>query len=84
LDATAAREGEHKGLSAANDLRMQADDLDIQVFGNAGISTFILSYSFKVGDDRIQKRAHATLVFVKDQGSWKIVHEHLSPVTNAP
>jgi ketosteroid isomerase-like protein len=78
LDAVAARDGEHKGLTAATDLRMHADDLDIEIFGNTGISTFTLSYTFKTETGSMQKKTRATLVFVKDQGSWKIAHEHLS------
>jgi len=80
LDAAAAREGEHRGLSTANDLHMQADDLNIAVFDNTGISTFILSYSFKAGAVTMQRKVRSTLVFVKDHGGWRIVHEHLSPL----
>jgi len=67
-------------LSAANDLHLQADDLNIAVFDNTGISTFILSYSFKAGAVTIQRKVRSTLVFVKDHGGWRIVHEHLSPL----
>src|SRR5258707_15104114 len=47
LDAAAGREGEHKGLGAANGLKMRADTLKIDVFDNVGIATFILDYSFE-------------------------------------
>jgi ketosteroid isomerase-like protein len=80
LDAAAARQGEHDGLGAVNGLSMQADDLKIDVFGDVGIATFTLKYSFKVAADTIEKKAHTTLVFARDQGAWKIVHEHLSAV----
>ena len=78
LDADAARKGEHDGLGAINDLSMQAEGLKIDVFRDVGITTFVLRYSFKSGTDRIEKNARATLVFVKDRGAWKIVHEHFS------
>ena len=84
LDAVASRTAEHNGLTAANDLHMQADDLDIEIFGKTGISTFILSYTLKPGTEKVQKSARATLVFVNDHGSWKIVHEHLSSVKDLP
>jgi ketosteroid isomerase-like protein len=84
LDAASARQGEHNGLTAAKDLRMQAEDLDIEVFGKTDIASLILSYSFTTGNDRIQRRARTTLVFVKHAGSWKIVHEHLSAATTQP
>jgi ketosteroid isomerase-like protein len=84
LDAEAARQGEHEGLGAANGLSMQADDLKIDLFNDVAIATFILNYSFQSGPDRIQKNERATLVFVKDHGAWKIVHEHLSPFKAQP
>jgi len=80
LDAAAARNGEHAGLTAANELHMQADNLDIQIFGDTGIATFLLDYRFRLSGDTIHKTVRTTLVFVKDHGVWKIVHEHLSPV----
>jgi hypothetical protein len=46
LDAVAGREGEHKGLGAANGLRMRVDALKTDVFGSVGVATFILDYSF--------------------------------------
>ncbi len=79
LDAAAARKGEHDGLGAANNLSMRADDLKIDVFGDVGIATFILSYSYGSASERIEKKERSTLVFVKDDGSWKITHEHFSP-----
>jgi ketosteroid isomerase-like protein len=78
LDAEAARKGEHNGLGAATDLVMQAEDLKIDVFGDVGIATFLLDYSFKTETGRIDKKALSTLVFVKEGGAWKIAHEHLS------
>ena len=78
LDAEAGRKGEHDGLGAATDLSMQADQVKIDVFGDVGIATFLLNYSFKAGTNTVEKQAHSTLVVVNDHGSWKIAHEHLS------
>src|SRR5438874_1462392 len=36
-DAATARKGEHDGLAAVNELKMRAEDLKIDVFGNAAI-----------------------------------------------
>jgi ketosteroid isomerase-like protein len=80
LDATAGRKGEHDGLGAANGLKMRADALKIDVFGNVGIATFILDYSFDSGGQAIHRKNRSTLVFVKEGGAWKIAHEHLSPI----
>jgi len=81
LDADVARKGERDGLSAANGLSMRPDGLKIDVFGKIGIATFVLNYSFKAGEQTIEKQAKTTMVFVKDGKEWKIAHEHLSAIT---
>jgi len=80
LDAAAGRKGEHDGLGAIKGLKMRADDLKIDVFGNVGIATFILDYRFDSGGEVVQRKERSTLVFVKEGGVWKITHEHLSPI----
>jgi ketosteroid isomerase-like protein len=77
-DAHAAREAEHNGLNAVSGMKIQLEDLKIDVFGEVGVATFILKYSFAVGAETIAREAKGTLVLVDDQGSWKIVHEHFS------
>ena len=81
LDAEVARKGERDGLSAVNGLSMRTDGLKIDVFGKVGIATFVLNYSFKAGEQTIEKQAKTTMVFVKEDGQWRIAHEHLSAVT---
>lgn len=78
-DAAIARQSEHEGLGAIRALTMQADDLKIDVFGDVGIATFVLNSRFKAGGGPIERQERATLVFVNDQGAWKIAHEHFSP-----
>jgi len=80
-DAETSRQGEHTGLGAINGLKMRADTLKIDVFGNMGIATFILDYSFASESGVIHARDRTTMVFVRDTGAWKIAHEHLSPIT---
>jgi ketosteroid isomerase-like protein len=80
LDAAAGQKGEHEGLGAIQDLQLRAEDLKIDVFGNVGIATFILDCRFDAGGQAHQSRERSTLVFVKDGGSWRIAHEHLSPI----
>lgn len=81
LEADAARKGERDGLGAVDGLSMRADDLKIDVFGKVGIATFVLSYSFKLGDQETEKHAKTTMVFVKERKEWRIAHEHLSGVS---
>jgi ketosteroid isomerase-like protein len=78
LDAEAAREGEHKGLSAATGLKLRADDLKVDVFDETAVATFILTASFEAGAELVTKHERGTLVLVRKGGSWKIVHEHFS------
>lgn len=80
LDAAAGQKGEHDGLRAAKGLEMRANALKIDVFHNVGIATFILDYSFESAGQVFRREDRATLVFVKEAGDWKIVHEHLSPI----
>jgi ketosteroid isomerase-like protein len=56
------------------------ETVKVDVFGDVGIATFILDYSFEVEGATVRKKDRATLVFVKEGGEWKITHEHLSPI----
>jgi ketosteroid isomerase-like protein len=83
-DAAMARKGEHDGIGAINDLKMEAEGLKIDVFGDTAIATFTLKFGFRAGAERIERKEHGTLVFVKDHGDWKITHEHFSPIKSNP
>ena len=82
-DAATARQGEHNGITAANDLKMNAEDLKVDIFGNVAIATFNLNFSFKTDSGVVERKEQSTLVFVKDRGEWKIAHEHFSPIPSA-
>ena len=82
-DAAATRKLERDGLGALTGLKMRADALKIDVFGTVGIATFILDYSFRAGGATVRRKDRSTLVFAKENGAWRIVHEHLSPITLA-
>jgi ketosteroid isomerase-like protein len=78
LDAAAAREGEHKGLSALAGLKLTAENLQIDVFNDAAVATFTMVAAIQSAAQPIIKRERGSLVFVHHAGSWKIVHEHFS------
>jgi ketosteroid isomerase-like protein len=82
-DAATTRRIEHDGLASLQDLKMRADALKVDVFGDVGIATFILDYSFVSGGKTVLKKDRTTLVFVKVDGEWKVTHEHMSPITLA-
>ena len=79
-DAATTRRIEHDGLASLQGLKMRADALKVDVFGDVGIATFILDYSFEAGGTTVPKKDRTTMVFVKVDGEWKITHEHLSPI----
>ncbi len=77
-DASTARERERSGIAPLQDLRMEARDLKIDVFGDVAVATFIFDCGFRNGAAMVNKSARSTLVFVKNGGRWKITHEHHS------
>lgn len=79
-DAQAAREAEHRGLNAVSGMKTQLGNLKVDVFRDVGVATFILHYSFTVGNEIVARTAKGTLVLVNDRGNWKIVHEHFSSI----
>jgi 5'-nucleotidase (lipoprotein e(P4) family) len=78
LDASAARDGEHKGLIALAGLKLRPDDLQVDVFRDTAVATFTMVATISSGASAITKSERGTLVFAKHEGSWKIVHEHFS------
>ena len=83
-NAEEARQGEHEGLAAVDGMTMRADDLKVDVFGDAALATFVLDYAFEVEGRRIAARARATMAFVREGGVWLITHEHFSPIQARP
>jgi ketosteroid isomerase-like protein len=79
FNAEQARAGEHKGLNAVTGLKLRTDDLKVDAFGDSAIATFVMVATLQSGAETLTKRERGTLVFVRHDGSWKIVHEHFSP-----
>jgi ketosteroid isomerase-like protein len=80
LGAEATRQAERDGLAAISALRMEAEGLKVDVFGDTGVATFILRYGFDSGGQSVRRSDRTTLVLVRDGGEWRIAHEHLSPI----
>ena len=78
LDAEASRNEEHSSLGSLQGLQMRAEDLKIDLFGDVAVATFLLDYSFNSEGQRLWHQATSTLVFVKQDGMWKICHEHFT------
>ena len=52
---------------------------EIDVFGDVAIMTCYNHFSYKDNGGREQRVARNTLVFLKTDDGWKIVHEHVTP-----
>jgi ketosteroid isomerase-like protein len=51
-------------------------DLKIDVFGDVGIATYYPDVSFVRDGRSVKAGGRQTLVFVRTESGWKIVHEH--------
>jgi hypothetical protein len=72
-------EGEIAGITSVRDLRFEMKDRKIDVFGDVAIMTCYNHFSYKDNGGREQRVARNTLVFLKTDDGWKIVHEHVTP-----
>ena len=75
-----ARIAERQGLSAVEAFEGKVVGLKVDVFGVAAVATFVFEYNLRVGGAPVSGKTRSTIVFAKDGGRWKIVHEHLSPL----
>lgn len=63
-------------------VKLDALDMQIAVFyGNVANMTFHSDFHLKFGNDLVIVNEQTSLLFVKTNGQWKIVHEHHSPLT---
>ena len=79
-DAAAGKKGERDGIMGVKSFNAKVSDLKVDVFGNSAVATMILAYEVDTGKEKAAGKDRATLVFVKEGGAWKIVHEHASPM----
>src|SRR4051812_15252100 len=78
-DAAAGKKGERDGIVGVKAFNAKVSDLKVDVFGNTAVATMILAYDVDTGKEKMAGKDRTTLVFVKEGGAWKIVHEHSSP-----
>ncbi|MCU1279217.1 MAG: hypothetical protein JWM53_2763 [bacterium] len=83
-DAEAGKKGERDSLAAIKSFHAKVENLKVDVFGAAAVATFILAYDVDTGKEKMAAKDRSTFVFAKDGGTWKIVHEHNSPLKTAP
>ena len=78
-DAVAGKKGERDAFTMAKSLALRLDNVKIDVFGNAAVATGLMWYEVDTGHEKMSGNDRVTLVFARDGGAWKIVHEHASP-----
>lgn len=62
-------------------VKFDAKDLQIAVYGDVANVTFHSDFQLKFGEDLAVVNDQITLLFVKTNDGWKMVHEHHSPLT---
>lgn len=63
-------------------VKFDAKDLKIAVYGDVANLTFHSDFQLKFGEDLVVVNNQITLLFVKTDKGWKLVHEHHSPLNN--
>ena len=66
--------------SVSEVVKFDANDLQIAVYGDVANVTFHSDFHLKFGDDLVVVNDQITLLFVRTQNGWKMVHEHHSPL----
>ena len=61
-------------------VKFGADDLKIAVYGDVANLTFHSDFQLMFGEDLAVVINQITLLFVKTDDGWKLVHEHHSPL----
>lgn len=61
-------------------VKFDARDLKIAVYGEVANLTFHSDFQLKFGEELVVVNDQITLLFVKTNDGWKMVHEHHSPL----
>jgi ketosteroid isomerase-like protein len=61
-------------------VKFDAKDLQIAVYGDVANLTFHSDFHLNFGEDLVVVNDQITLLFVKTDTGWKMVHEHHSPL----
>ena len=69
-------ESELAFFGTVSNYKEEVKDLKIDVFGEVGIATYYREVSFDEDDQKKNVSLRQTLVFLKTDDGWKIVHEH--------
>ena len=78
-DVKSTNETETEHVLSISDASFELDDIKVDIFGDVAVTTFYNNYSFTKNNICTEGKGRVTLVFLKTEKGWKIVHEHSSP-----
>lgn len=74
------KKSEQEVFSAVSNLKYDLRDVKVDVFGDMAVATFHGYFEGDMGENHVMMQLQGTLVFAKTENTWKIVHEHFSPL----
>lgn len=77
-DAETCRLAEREGIEGLDEADFTLRDLQVDVFGQVSVATFVLEQRMRAGAETVSADARSTLVLVREDGRWRITHEHFS------
>jgi ketosteroid isomerase-like protein len=83
-DGRANAAGERATFGLLENPGVDMRDLLVAMYGTVGIATFNGHFTASIHGQPTALDQQATMVFALIDGDWKIVHEHLSPLTGVP
>lgn len=75
-DITSTNRSEAAFFGAITSARYEVRDLKIDVFGDVGIATYYPDVRFVRDGESVEVSGRQTLVFLRTESGWKVVHEH--------
>ena len=75
-DVASTNESEAAFFGSVSNMDYEVKELKIDVFGDIGIVTYYPHVSYMKDGEEKRASGRQTLVFLKTQSGWKIVHEH--------
>jgi ketosteroid isomerase-like protein len=75
-DVESTNKSEAAFFSSISEASYQINDLKIDVFGDVGIATYYPEVSFVRDGEHVQAAGRQTLVFLRTDAGWKLIHEH--------
>ena len=81
-DGEANESYERSAFGAVTEVvKFDTEDFKVAVYGDVANMTFQSDFHLKFGDNLVVVNEQTSLLFVKTNDGWKIVHEHHSPWT---